>query len=267
MTRYEQIWSGIFSITILVATLVFSFEWTNWNDWVSIILYLMISPLSALTGVWCVILVARGSIHNWWIGLINSLLYGWLSFLSGYYGDWLINWFFFLPTQIWIFYAWKNNIKTHDIVRMKKFTLFERLLIIFLSICGIIIFALFLTKFNNWFTNKLKQNQNIYQIMTSMFGVALIGPLFDATTEVLQFLGQLFLIKRYAEQWIMWIGTNIFSVIMWFSVVLLEPTTLAWSLPTLIMWIAFLINSFYGIFTWYSGVEIDASNSAFLEVI
>ena len=103
--------------------------------------------------------------------------------------------------------------------------------------------------------------------MTSMFGVALIGPLFDATTEVLQFLGQLFLIKRYAEQWIMWIGTNIFSVIMWFSVVLLETTTLAWSLANIIMWIAFLINSFYGIFTWYSGVEIDASNSAFLEVI
>lgn len=254
MTKYEQVWSGIFSGIILLATIIFSIQGTNWNNWFSILLNWIISPISALTGVWCVILVARGSIHNWWIGLINAILYGWLSFVTGYYGDWLINWFFFVPTQIWIFYTWKDNLRSKDIVKMKKFSFFERIIIIIGSVLGIILFGLFLTQVNSWLTIQLQLNQSIYGTITSLFGISLLGPLFDATTEMLQFLGQIFLIKRYAEQWFMWIGTNVFSVIMWFSVVLLIPDSLPWSLPTLIMWFGFLVNSFYGLYTWNNGV-------------
>jgi nicotinamide mononucleotide transporter len=54
----------------------------------------------------------------------------------------------------------------------------------------------------------------------------------------------------FVEQWGFWIATNVITIIMWVAVLVAEPTSLPWALPTLIMWIAYFINSIYGYANW-----------------
>lgn len=254
MSRFEQIWLSVFSITIVTATLIFSVDGTNWDNWFSIFINWIVAPVSALTGVITVVLVAKGSLHNYSFGIVNSLTYGMLAFLSGYYGDVIINWFFFLPTQFLIFFSWRKNLRTKatDIVNMKKLTIKQVLIMLGVGILLTYVYAVILINVDDWLLNQFKLDSSIYQTIEKMFGIFLLGALFDAASEILQLGAQILLIRRYAEQWILWILTNILSITMWISVIIIDPTTISWALSTLIMWIAFLINSFYGAYIWFS---------------
>ena len=117
-----------------------------------------------------------------------------------------------------------------------------------------------LPQVNNWFTISLQRNQSIYGYFALLFGVnlPLIGPIVDASTEVLQVLAQIFMILAYAEQWILWILTNVITIAMWIIVMIADPASVSWSAPTLIMWIAYLINAGYGYYNWRKGAISEA---------
>ena len=136
MAPFERIWLVSFSCIILAVTIVFSILYTDFTNWFSIILNWVVSPISALSGVICVVLVARGSIYNWILGLFNVITYGLLALVSGYYGDVLINWVFFLPTQFLILIRWRKNIQpqSQDIVRMNKLKGWQIAIIVALGI-------------------------------------------------------------------------------------------------------------------------------------
>ena len=253
MTKFEKIWLAIFSTIILASTFFFSYTGTNYHDWKSIGLNWIISPVSALTGVICVILVARASIYNWSFGLVQSLLYGYLCWVSGYYGDWLLNWFFFVPTQVLIFIFWKRKLRpgSLDIVRIAKLKRWQILLIVFLSLAALVGFGIALNSLDTWFVVVMKRNISIYSNIAAVFGISLLGPMMDSSTEILQIAGQFLCIARSAIQWPMWIATNIITILMWLAVALTDRNQLPIAIPTLIMWIAFLFNSIYGAINWY----------------
>ena len=102
LNKYESWWMWSFISIITVATLYFSATGTDWSNAWNIILNWIISPLGAITGVICVVLVAKGNLYNYAFGIVNAIGYGTVAWQTGYYGDWLLNWFFFLPTQIFI---------------------------------------------------------------------------------------------------------------------------------------------------------------------
>ena len=256
MTKFEKIWLAIFSAIILASTFYFSYTGTDWDDWKSIGLNWVISPVSALTGVLCVILVARASIYNYSFGLVQSVLYGYICWVSGYYGDWLLNWFFFVPTQILIYIFWKRNLRpaSLDIVRIARFKRWQILLTIFLSLAALIGFGFALNSIDSWFINVMKRNVSIYANITAVFGIALIGPMMDSSTEVLQIAAQFLCIARSPLQWPMWIATNVITILMWTAVALTDHNQLPIAMPTLLMWVVFLFNSLYGAINWYRRV-------------
>jgi nicotinamide mononucleotide transporter len=92
-------------------------------------------------------------------------------------------------------------------------------------------------------------------MIDSVFHIKFLGSIFDASTEILQVIATILMTLAYAEQWIMWIAINILSILMWLSVIIAEPTSLAWAVPTLIMWVAYLVNSFYGYVVWIRGAN------------
>src|SRR5574344_575091 len=87
MTRFEKLWLGIFSLIITSATIFFSVQYTDWTSWESVLINWFFSPVSAITGVACVVLAARGSYWTFATGTINSLFYGIVAWKTGYYGD------------------------------------------------------------------------------------------------------------------------------------------------------------------------------------
>lgn len=262
MTSFEKIWLIFFSTIILISTLYFSVTGTIWNDPQSVLINWVVSPISALTGVICVLLVARGSIHNYSFGLIQSVLYGLLCWISGYYGDWLLNWFFFIPTQIMILIFWRKNLRqaSPDIVRIAKFNKMQMLLIVLISLAALIGFGFALNSLDSWFIHVMKRNVSIYSNLTLFFGFSLLGPMMDSSTEVLQIAAQFLCIARSALQWPMWIATNVITILMWVAVAMTDHSQLPIAIPTLIMWIAFLINSLYGIYNWNKSKSQEGSD-------
>lgn len=251
MTRFEKIWFAIFSVVIMATTIYFSATSTKWTDPWSIILNWIISPVSAITGVICVVMCAKGHISNYWWGLINSITYGILALVAGYYGDWMINWFYFIPTQVLIYVAWKKNTDSDGFAVKKKLSWTGRSIMTILGIGLIVGLTLVLDGVNSWFINALKRNVTVYGNLEAMFGWKYLGPTLDASTVVLQIFAEILLILRFAEQWPLWFATNVASILIWGSVIITDPTSLSYAVPTLVMWIAFLANSIYGTISWY----------------
>ena len=67
-----------------------------------------IEILGALTGLASVYLTARNNIWNWWWGVANALLYGWVFFSSQLYSDALLQIAYFLPMQFYGWWVWKK---------------------------------------------------------------------------------------------------------------------------------------------------------------
>jgi nicotinamide mononucleotide transporter len=61
------------------------------------------------------------------------------------------------------------------------------------------------------------------------------------------------MVLAFAEQWVCWMITNIITIIMWTVVIIADPSSVSWALPTLIMWTAYLVNSVYGWIVWKRG--------------
>ncbi|ROR25816.1 nicotinamide mononucleotide transporter [Mobilisporobacter senegalensis] len=258
---FERIWFISFLVIIITTTVYFSFTGTDYSKIESILLNWVISPISAISGIICVILAAKGKISTWTYGIVNSILYGYLAYRTGYYGDAIINIVYFLPTQFIGLLFWKTRLKNKSKVdvKMRKLTVKQAVCIFILGLFISIGFGVWLHSVDNWFTEVMKRNVSIYSYFEQVFGskAIFIGPILDSSTEVTQILAQLFMVLAYAEQWVFWIITNIITIIMWAVVIVADPSSISWALPTLFMWIAYLINSIYGWIIWKRGVGHD----------
>ena len=177
--------------------------------------------IAALTGMLSVILVAKGKISNYYFGIVNVVLYGFISYQSKYYGEAMLNLGYFLPMQLIGLVMWSKNQVNVDEKNEVKTERMKAKEIIFwstVSIVGILIYGMILKKIGN----------------------AL--PYADAFTNVLSIIAMILMVKRYIEQWAVWILIDIVSIYMWFFIKSNYNIT--------IMWIAYLINAIYGLVNW-----------------
>jgi nicotinamide mononucleotide transporter len=257
--KFEKIWLFSFLTIIIAATAFFSATGTDYSSTENILLNWAISPLSAATGIFCVVLAAKGKISSWTYGVVNSVLYGYLAYRSGYYGDAIINIFYFLPTQFIGMAFWKTRLKKESKtdVMMRKLTPKQLLLILLGGVAAAVVFGMLLHGVDSWFTGAMKRNESIYAYFETMFGggAFLAGPILDSSTEVTQILAQIFMVLAFAEQWIFWIITNVITIAMWIIVIVADPASASWAVPTLIMWTAYLVNSVYGWVIWKRGAS------------
>lgn len=254
-TKYEKLWLGIFSFIIVITTVFFSWNGTDYSDWFSVFLNWLLSPLSAVTGMLCVIYAAKGNIYTYVFGLINCVTYGLIAYIGGYYGDMLLNWIILLPMQFGGYFWWKKHLrpKSRVYVRMRRLTWQQRLVIAVIGVGLTVLVGILLNNVDSWITAAFKRSSSIYHYIDSVFGLPFLGSMFDASTEILQIVAQVLMVYAYAEQWTLWTLTNIITIIMWSAVILADPSAAAWVLPTLIMWLAYLVNSVYGYTVWKKG--------------
>ena len=177
-----------------------------------------IDYISSITGVLCVILVAKKKTSNYIYGFINIVLYAYLSYKNKLYGDFMLNAFFYFPMQFVGFYLWNkfSNVKARSL-SVKN--------IIKLSSVALLIIVIY------------------SNILKSMGGIATLS---DSTSTVLSIIATFLMIFRFSEQWLCWIVVNIVSVFMW-SVAFKGGST---DIGTLVMWCVFLLNSIWGYVNW-----------------
>lgn len=257
LNQAERRWLALFLLIILLSTGWFSYGGTDWQSWQSIALNWLLSPVSAISGVLCVVMVAKGLLSNWIWGLLSAGSYGFIAWTSGYYGDWILNWGYFLPAQLFIYYSWRHQLNSDSqTVRMRRLGWHWLWLLAVISI-SILLLAQWLAGVDGFITDAFKRNSAVYHSLQQLTGLSLSGPILDASTVVLQISAQLLMIRMFAAQWPLWIATNVLTIFAWSLVLLTEPGSAPYAVPTLLMWIAFLVNSIYGALTWYRGAKAD----------
>lgn len=212
-TNFEKLW-------LLSFTLVNIYLFFAWDDTI-------LGLITSITGMLCVVLVAKGKVSNFYFGMIQTGTYAFISYGYGLYGEVMLNGLFYFPLQFVGIYLWNRNrttttIKGEDIeisTLSKKgwFVTLASFVVIF------ILYAFLLKKIGG----------NVVWI--------------DSATTTLSVIAQLLMLKRYTEQWLFWIAVNVFSIILWVKALLLQGGN---DVSMLVMWSAFLINSIYGYYNW-----------------
>ena len=204
---FEKSWLIIFTL-INVAVLIYSKEG-------------ILGFTASVTGMLSVILVAKGKISNYYFGIINVVIYGFISYNSKYYGEAMLNILYFLPMQIIGFMMWRRNnvnIDENQEVKAERMTVKEIILWSVLSGIAVVVYGIILKKLNNTL------------------------PMADSFTTVLSVTAMILMVKRYLEQWIVWIMIDIVAIYMWLFVKSDYNIT--------IMWTAYLVNAVYGLYNW-----------------
>ena len=202
----------------------------------------IIGSVAAVTGVLCVVLVAKGSIWNYLFGLVNVSLYALISWKAALYGDAALNALYYLPMQFIGWWPWRrrgaalseasSSAPDHDVrVRARGRTARPRPVLV--AVCAALVVA------GGFLLEALGDPQ----------------PFKDSATTVLSIIAQALMAMAFMEQWILWILTNIISVVMW-SVFVAEGQ--AHAEVMVIMWTFYLLNSLNGFRVW---LKLSSSGS------
>lgn len=208
---WEIIW--LFSFTVIILTL--SILWKD--TWYG--------TVASLTGIWCVVLTAKGKISNYYFGIVNVILYAVVAYQSKFYGEVMLNILYFLPMTVWSIFLWKKHKVSEDRpddVKVITLKWKERIL---------------------WFIGSVLAVLGYTYLLYVLKGNL---PWVDSITTIASIVAMIILARRAIEQWILWIFVDILTVIMW--VIAIKQG--AGDITILIMWIAYLINAIYGYINW-----------------
>lgn len=208
-------WTGFELAMLTLFTVLSVYMFVAFDDTV-------LSLTASLTGMWCVLLVAKGKVSNYIFGVINTALYAYISYKSQLYGEFMLNAFYYFPIQFIGFYLWSKNKATDNVVKAKKLSK-KGWMYLVATVAGVgVLYGLFLNA-----------------IGSQQAGL-------DGFAVVLSLTAQLLMLKRYAEQWLLWIVVNILTIILWFNAFMADGN----SITILVMWCMYLVNSTYGYIKW-----------------
>ncbi len=188
-----------------------------------------IGMVCGISGVICVVLTAKGKISSYLFNFIQMITYMvicWDARLFLEFGEQV---FYFVACIFGVF-LWKKNMKKNEDgteqVIAKKFKPWHWVVTVAVTV--------------------------VTTILLGTFGNTILGstlPYLDAFTVALAVIAQLLMVWRYREQWAMWITINTASLIMFIALS-------QWSMVA--MYIAWLINAFYG---WYNWTKLNNQNA------
>lgn len=223
MEKIFKGWNKFEIILLFMATVIITTLSIYWGDnWIGV--------LSALTGVVCVVLTAKGKISCYAFGIINCIAYAYIAYEAKYYGDVMENLIYFLPMQFVGIAAWRKNInKETGEVRSKVLAAKDRVVLTAIAAVAVLLYGKFLQSIGG----------NL--------------PYMDSLSNILSLAAMWLSVKRYVEQWIMWIIIDVVTVGMWIVAVYNGSGDVA----TLLMWSVYLINAVYGFIKWNKNSKME----------
>ncbi len=208
--KWQVLWLAFTIITILGVSI------QQGDTWIGII--------ASVTGVICVVLCGMGRVSNYLYGTINVILYAYIAWKAKYYGDVMLNLLYYLPTNFIGWAAWNKHINAEtNVVYKKRMTLKQDVLLTIISIVSVAGYAYILR----------------------LLGGNL--PIVDSMSTVFSVIAQILMIKRFMEQWVIWIVVDVVSVIMWIAALSTEGASIA----VLLMWAVYLANAVIMFVKWY----------------
>lgn len=209
----ETVWLCFCCLAVIILSLLMGDSWTG--------------VVSAVTGILYTVIAGKGKVSCYLFGIINTLLYGWISFEMRLYGEVMLNWGWYLPMMFAGFICWNRKTGEKRIVRKTALSLQGRVIACVASLAGIAAYAV---------------------VLHFLKGRA---PVLDSTTTVLSVTAMVMTVKRCIEQWVLWTIVNVISIIMWLRVYLESGNSAA----SLLMWCIALANGIIFFITWSRELE------------
>lgn len=206
-----------------------------------------IAAVSAILGVFCVVLGAKGSIANWLFGIVEAFLHIYICFITHMYGDFLQRLFWNLPMQFVGWKSWQKRERHDDstCIRTRYMSWSQRIVTVLSIVLCTLLLGLFLQNFGPWMIELLRQIMPDIQFKTLKMDYDFPIQLWlDAFTTVLSIITLYISMKAYVEQWFLWLIINIAYITMW----LMSDSD--FSFMTVAKYSVYLVNSFYGIYMW-----------------
>lgn len=192
----------------------------------------IVGSVASVAGVLCVVLVAKGSIWNYLFGIVNVSLYAYISYKAALYGDAALNAFYYVPMQFIGWWQWRRRgaaVSEAEAagrgvqVRARRFSWRQRAVLAAGCLAAVVAGGFLLRYFGD------------------------PQPFKDSTTTVLSIVAQALMALAFMEQWVLWIITNVVSVVMWAICVTRGEAHAA---VMVIMWSFYLLNSINGFRVW-----------------
>lgn len=192
----------------------------------------IVGSVAGIAGVLCVVLVAKGSIWNYLFGIINVSMYAYISYKAELYGDAVLNAFYYVPMQFIGYWQWrKRGAAVTEAqaegkgvqVKARRFSAGQRVLLAVGCASAVVAGGFILKHFGD------------------------PQPFKDSTTTVLSIVAQALMALAFMEQWVLWIITNVVSVVMW---IIFVTRGEAHAAVMVIMWSFYLLNSINGLRVW-----------------
>ena len=176
--------------------------------------------VAGIAGCISVVLTAKGRWMMYPIGFIQNFTYTVLAFQNMFYGE-VFEQIFYIVTMIWGMVAWARNMHTNEDgtqdVNTRKFSVKDWIF----TVVGVLI--------GTWVFGKVLVAMGANQAYT------------DAATNVMALFAQILMVKRYREQWALWLLIDLFCIKMWW-------VAGNWSMVA--MYIAWTANCIYGWYNW-----------------
>lgn len=219
-------WNKLEVLWILIATsvmLILSFYWKD----------TAVGIIAALTGVVCVVLTGMGKISSYIFGMINTILYAYIAFQAKYYGEVMLNLLYFVPMNVVGWFLWKHNMnqKSKEVIK-KRMPIKWQFIVMIASAIGVY----------------------LYGFILRILGGQL--PFVDSMSTVLSVVAQILCVKRFMEQWIIWIIVDVVTVVMW----VINFAHGGESIAMLIMWSIYLLNAIFMFVKWFCGSRKEDGN-------
>ena len=192
----------------------------------------IVGSVAGIAGVLCVVLVAKGSIWNYLFGIVNVSMYAYISYKASLYGDAALNALYYVPMQFIGWWQWRKrgaSVSQAEAggagvqVKARRFTWHQRAILALGCAAGVIAVGYVLKHFGD------------------------PQPFKDSATTVLSIVAQALMALAFMEQWVLWIITNVISVVMWCICVARGEAHAA---VMVIMWVFYLLNSLNGFWVW-----------------
>lgn len=192
----------------------------------------IVGSVAGIAGVLCVVLVAKGSIWNYLFGIVNVSMYAYISYKAALYGDAALNAFYYVPMQFIGWWQWRKRGAAMSEseadgagvqVKARRFSWRQRAVLAVGCAAAVVVGGFVLRHFGD------------------------PQPFKDSTTTVLSIVAQALMALAFMEQWVLWIITNVVSVVMWSICVARGEAHAA---VMVIMWVFYLMNSLNGFRVW-----------------
>ena len=190
----------------------------------------IIALISAICGITYTILAGKGIPYCYPIGATGSVLYVYLAFLNQLWGNLLLYLCYYMPMQVIGFFQWNKNLKTDKYEIVKTVLPLKERVLLFLITTLISVIVIFILAY-------LDDKK----------------PIIDGITAVFSILGMYLTVKRAVEQWIVWIGVNGLSFIMWLDIAIKGERVYS----TVFMWGVYFILAIYFFITWKKEIKSE----------